>query len=55
MMSGVALGCRFIREKKAYLTRLLGGSGPVGVVTFARFYGLHVLLPRLYLYRPILP
>lgn len=28
----------------AYLTRLLGGSGPVGVVTFARFYGLHVLL-----------
>jgi quinol-cytochrome oxidoreductase complex cytochrome b subunit len=38
-----------------YLTRLLGGSGPVGVVTFARFYGLHVLLPPLYLYRPILP
>jgi len=28
----------------SYLTRLLGGSGPVGVVTFARFYGLHVLL-----------
>ena len=28
----------------AYMTRLLGGSGPVGVVTFARFYGLHVLL-----------
>lgn len=27
-----------------YLTRLLGGSGPVGVVTFARFYGLHVLI-----------
>lgn len=27
-----------------YLTRLLGGSGGVGVVTFARFYGLHVLL-----------
>jgi ubiquinol-cytochrome c reductase cytochrome b subunit len=27
-----------------YLSRLLGGSGPVGVVTFARFYGLHVLL-----------
>jgi ubiquinol-cytochrome c reductase cytochrome b subunit len=28
----------------SYMTRLLGGSGPVGVVTFARFYGLHVLL-----------
>ncbi len=27
-----------------YLARLLGGSGPVGVVTFARFYGMHVLL-----------
>ncbi len=27
-----------------YLTRLLGGSGGIGVVTFARFYGLHVLL-----------
>lgn len=27
-----------------YLTRFLGGSGSVGVVTFARFYGLHVLL-----------
>lgn len=27
-----------------YLARLLGGVGPVGVVTFARFYGLHVLL-----------
>jgi ubiquinol-cytochrome c reductase cytochrome b subunit len=27
-----------------YLSRLLGGAGPVGVVTFARFYGLHVLL-----------
>ena len=27
-----------------YLMRLLGGSGPVGVVTFARFYALHVLL-----------
>ena len=27
-----------------YLTRLLGGSGGVGVVTFARFYGMHVLL-----------
>jgi quinol-cytochrome oxidoreductase complex cytochrome b subunit len=27
-----------------YLERLLGGHGPVGVVTFARFYGLHVLL-----------
>jgi ubiquinol-cytochrome c reductase cytochrome b subunit len=26
------------------LTRLLGGEGAVGVVTFARFYGLHVLL-----------
>jgi ubiquinol-cytochrome c reductase cytochrome b subunit len=27
-----------------YLVRLLGGRGEVGVVTFARFYGLHVLL-----------
>lgn len=27
-----------------YATRLLGGDGSVGVVTFARFYGLHVLL-----------
>jgi ubiquinol-cytochrome c reductase cytochrome b subunit len=27
-----------------YLSRLLGGEGDVGVVTFARFYGLHVLL-----------
>jgi len=27
-----------------YLTRFLGGGGAVGVVTFARFYGLHVLL-----------
>ncbi len=27
-----------------YLTRLLGGDGSIGVVTFARFYGLHVLL-----------
>jgi ubiquinol-cytochrome c reductase cytochrome b subunit len=27
-----------------YLSRLLGGSGGIGVVTFARFYGLHVLL-----------
>jgi ubiquinol-cytochrome c reductase cytochrome b subunit len=27
-----------------YLTRLLGGAGGVGVVTFARFYGMHVLL-----------
>jgi len=27
-----------------YLTRLLGGEGSIGVVTFARFYGLHVLL-----------
>jgi quinol-cytochrome oxidoreductase complex cytochrome b subunit/cytochrome c551/c552 len=27
-----------------YLVRLLGGQGEVGVVTFARFYGLHVLL-----------
>jgi ubiquinol-cytochrome c reductase cytochrome b subunit len=27
-----------------YLDRLLGGEGAVGVVTFARFYGLHVLL-----------
>jgi hypothetical protein len=38
-----------------YFTRFLGGSGPVGVVPFARFYGLQVLLPPLYLYRPILP
>ena len=27
-----------------YLTRLLGGGGAVGVVTFARFFGMHVLL-----------
>jgi quinol-cytochrome oxidoreductase complex cytochrome b subunit/cytochrome c551/c552 len=27
-----------------YLLRLLGSQGDVGVVTFARFYGLHVLL-----------
>jgi ubiquinol-cytochrome c reductase cytochrome b subunit len=27
-----------------YISRLLGGGGAVGVVTFARFYGLHVLL-----------
>ena len=27
-----------------HLTRLLGGEGAVGVVTFARFYGVHVLL-----------
>ena len=27
-----------------YLERLLGGEGAIGVVTFARFYGLHVLL-----------
>ena len=27
-----------------YLVRLLGGAGSVGVVTFARFYGMHVLL-----------
>jgi ubiquinol-cytochrome c reductase cytochrome b subunit len=27
-----------------YLTRLLGGEGAIGVVTFARFFGLHVLL-----------
>jgi ubiquinol-cytochrome c reductase cytochrome b subunit len=27
-----------------YLTRLLGGQGSIGVVTFARFFGLHVLL-----------
>ncbi|HEY1342481.1 MAG TPA: cytochrome b N-terminal domain-containing protein, partial [Bryobacteraceae bacterium] len=27
-----------------YIGRLLGGEGAVGVVTFARFYGLHVLL-----------
>jgi ubiquinol-cytochrome c reductase cytochrome b subunit len=27
-----------------YLTRLLGASGGIGVVTFARFYGLHVLI-----------
>jgi ubiquinol-cytochrome c reductase cytochrome b subunit len=28
----------------AYLTRLLGSEGNVGTVTFARFYGMHVLL-----------
>jgi len=27
-----------------YLSRLLGGDGAIGVVTFARFYTLHVLL-----------
>jgi len=27
-----------------YLTRLLGGDGSIGVVTFARFFSLHVLL-----------
>ena len=27
-----------------YLSRLLGGASGIGVVTFARFYGLHVLL-----------
>jgi ubiquinol-cytochrome c reductase cytochrome b subunit len=27
-----------------YLSRLLGGEGRIGVVTFARFYGMHVLL-----------
>jgi quinol-cytochrome oxidoreductase complex cytochrome b subunit len=27
-----------------YATRLMGGDGAVGVVTFARFYALHVLL-----------
>jgi len=27
-----------------YVSRLLGSNGDVGVVTFARFYGLHVLL-----------
>lgn len=27
-----------------YMDRLLGGSGGVGVVTFARFFGLHVLI-----------
>jgi len=27
-----------------YLSRLLGGEGPVGVVTFTRFYALHVML-----------
>ena len=27
-----------------YMTRLLGGEGSIGVVTFARFYALHVLL-----------
>src|ERR1700693_6320555 len=27
-----------------YLLRLLGSQGDVGVVTFARFYGMHVLL-----------
>jgi ubiquinol-cytochrome c reductase cytochrome b subunit len=27
-----------------YLSRLMGGEGPIGVVTFARFYALHVML-----------
>jgi ubiquinol-cytochrome c reductase cytochrome b subunit len=27
-----------------YLSRFLGGEGAIGVVTFARFYGMHVLL-----------
>jgi len=27
-----------------YLTRLLGGEGSIGVVTFARFYALHVVM-----------
>src|SRR5579862_2279594 len=27
-----------------YITRLLGGDDSIGVVTFARFFGLHVLL-----------
>ncbi len=27
-----------------YLSRFLGGAGAIGVVTFARFYGMHVLL-----------
>jgi ubiquinol-cytochrome c reductase cytochrome b subunit len=27
-----------------YITRLLGGEGSIGVVTFARFFALHVLL-----------
>ena len=27
-----------------YMSRLLGGESAVGVVTFARFYGMHVLL-----------
>ena len=27
-----------------YLSRMLASTGPVGAVTFARFYGLHVLL-----------
>jgi len=27
-----------------YMSRLLGGENAIGVVTFARFYGLHVLL-----------
>src|SRR5262245_34736670 len=27
-----------------YVSRFLGGEGSIGVVTFARFYGLHVLL-----------
>ncbi|MBI4877117.1 MAG: cytochrome b N-terminal domain-containing protein [Acidobacteria bacterium] len=28
----------------AYLSRLLGGEGAIGVVTFARFFALHVLI-----------
>jgi ubiquinol-cytochrome c reductase cytochrome b subunit len=27
-----------------YMTQLLGGEGPIGVVTFARFYAIHVLI-----------
>jgi len=27
-----------------YLSRFLGGAASIGVVTFARFYGMHVLL-----------
>jgi ubiquinol-cytochrome c reductase cytochrome b subunit len=27
-----------------YMTQLLGGEGPIGVVTFARFYAIHVLV-----------
>src|SRR5262249_1446816 len=36
-----------------YLSRLLGGEGAVGVVTFARFYGLHTMLLPLFAVRRV--